>query len=116
MSQLDAHVSHPPFKIRRLEPQDVAVYRELRLEGLKNHPEAFGASWDDEIDKPDAWWTERLEANTVFGGWIDSSRLLGVAGFQVPGTAKQRHKAILWGMYVRPTRGAPDWRRLCCST
>jgi len=102
MSQLDAHVSHPPFTIRRLEPHDAAIYRELRLEGLKNHPEAFGASWDDEIDKPDAWWTGRLESNTVFGGWIDGSRLLGVAGLQVPGAAKQRHKAILWGMYVRP--------------
>jgi RimJ/RimL family protein N-acetyltransferase len=90
------------FQIRRLEPPDVAAYRELRLEGLRNHPDSFGAAWEDEIDKPDAWWTQRLESSTVFGGWIDGSPLLGVAGFQVPGTAKQRHKGILWGMYVRP--------------
>lgn len=102
MSQLDAHVSHPPFTIRRLETDDAAIYREMRLEGLRNHPEAFGASWDDEIDKPDSWWTERLASTTVFAGWIDSSPLLGVAGFYVLGPAKQRHKGILWGMYVRP--------------
>src|SRR5216117_3391695 len=90
------------FQIRRLESHDVVAYRELRLEGLKNHPESFGAAWEDEIEEPDSWWTERLESNTVFGGWTEGSPLLGVAGFSVPGAAKQRHKGILWGMYVRP--------------
>ena len=94
--------SQQHFQIRRLEADDVAAYRELRLEGLKTHPELFGSAWEDEIEKPAAWWAERLESNTVFGGWSDGSALLGVAGFSVPGTAKQRHKGILWGMYVRP--------------
>ena len=94
--------SQQHFQIRRLETDDAAAYRELRLEGLKNHPESFGAAWEDEIEQPDAWWTTRLQSNTVFGGWIDRSPLLGVAGFYVLGTAKQRHKGILWGMYVRP--------------
>ena len=95
-------MSQQHFQIRRLEPHDVAAYRELRLEGLKNYPDSFGAAWEDEIAEPDSWWTARLESNKVFGGWIDRSPLLGVAGFFVPGTAKQRHKGILWGMYVRP--------------
>jgi RimJ/RimL family protein N-acetyltransferase len=99
MAQLDASI---PLKVRRLETDDVASYRELRLEGLKSHPEAFGASWEDEAGKPHSWWAERLEANTVLGGWIDSSPLLGVAGFHVQGATKHRHKGILWGMYVRP--------------
>ena len=101
MSQLDAHILHPPFKVRRLETDDAAIYREMRLEGLRNHPESFGVAWEDEIEKPLAWWAERLDSNTVFGGWIEASRLLGVAGFYVPAAAKQRHKGILWGMYVR---------------
>jgi len=94
--------SQPQFRIRRLETDDAAIYREMRLEGLKAHPEAFGASWDDEIEQPSAWWSERLESNTVFGGWIDRSPLLGVASFYVLGATKQRHKGILWGMYVHP--------------
>lgn len=94
--------SQQHFHIRRLESDDAAIYREIRLEGLRQHPDSFGASWEDEIEKPDSWWTERLQSNTVFGGWIDGSPLLGVAGFYVPGTAKQRHKGVLWGMYVRP--------------
>jgi RimJ/RimL family protein N-acetyltransferase len=98
----DASIPQKLFKVRRLEAGDVAIYRELRLEALANNPEAFGASWEDESVKPRSWWTERLEANAVFGGWIDRSPLLGIAGFHVNGAAKLRHKGILWGMYVRP--------------
>ena len=102
MAQLDAPIPPKLIKARRLEADDVADYRELRLEGLTSHPEAFGASWEDESAKPASWWAERLETSTVFGGWIDESPLLGVAGFHVNGAAKRRHKGILWGMYVRP--------------
>jgi RimJ/RimL family protein N-acetyltransferase len=102
MAKPDDPVLQERFKVRRLGTLDAASYRELRLEGLKNNPEAFGASWEDESVRPDPWWTERLEANAVFGGWIDGSPLLGVAGFRMHAAAKLRHKGILWGMYVRP--------------
>jgi hypothetical protein len=46
------------FKVRRLETDDVANYRELRLEGLKSHPEAFASSWEHEADKPVSWWAD----------------------------------------------------------
>jgi RimJ/RimL family protein N-acetyltransferase len=90
------------LKLRRLETNDLAIYRDLRLEGLESHPEAFASSWEHEADKPLSWWAERLEANTVFGGWVNSSRLVGVAGFRVQDAVKLRHKGVLWGMYVRP--------------
>jgi GNAT superfamily N-acetyltransferase len=88
--------------VRRLEIQDVASYRELRLEALKDYPEAFASSWDYEAGKPLAWWSERVETNAVFGGWVDSSPLVGVVGFRAEGAIKWRHKGVLWGMYVRP--------------
>jgi len=102
MVQPDAAVPPKLIKVRRLEANDVASYREIRLEGLKNHPEAFGASWETESANPPSWWAERLESNIVLGGWIDSSPLLGVASFHIHNTAKHRHKGVLWGMYVRP--------------
>jgi hypothetical protein len=61
------------LKVRRLETSDVAAYRELRLESLKGHPEAFGSSWEDEAGKPISWWSQRLETNAVFGGWVNRS-------------------------------------------
>ena len=90
------------FKVRRLETDDVASYRELRLEGLKSHPEAFASSWESEAEKPASWWAERLKSNTVLGGWVDGSPLVGVAGLRVQDAIKLRHKGVLWGMYVRP--------------
>jgi ribosomal protein S18 acetylase RimI-like enzyme len=96
--------SHPQklLKVRRLEPNHFAIYREIRLEGLKNHPEAFSASWETESARPASWWAERLETNIVLGGWINDSPLAGVVGFRMNGTTKVRHKGTLWGMYVRP--------------
>jgi RimJ/RimL family protein N-acetyltransferase len=90
------------FKLRRLETDDVASYRELRLEGLKNHPEAFASSWELEAEKPLPWWAERLKSSIVLGGWVDDSPLVGVAGLRIQDAVKLRHKGVLWGMYVRP--------------
>ncbi len=36
------------MKIRILNETDAIVYRALRLEGLKNCPEAFGSSFEEE--------------------------------------------------------------------
>ena len=89
--------------VRRLGAPDAAGYRALRLEGLAGHPEAFGASWEEEAARPLAWFAERLERNAVFGGWTGGGpELAGVAGLLVPEAAKLRHKGVLWGMYVRP--------------
>jgi RimJ/RimL family protein N-acetyltransferase len=90
------------LKVRRLETDDIESYRELRLEGLKCHPEAFSSSWEYEAGKPVSWWAERLELNTILGGWVEKSPLIGVAGLRVPNAVKLRHKGVLWGMYVRP--------------
>ena len=89
------------LKVRRLETDDTESYRELRLEGLKCHPEAFSSSWEYEAGKPMSWWAERLETNLIFGGWMEKSPLVGVAGLRVPHAVKLRHKGVLWGMYVR---------------
>lgn len=102
MYQPDISDARKLLKVHRLEPNDFAIYREVRLEGLKNHPEAFSASWEAEFARPASWWAERLETNIVLGGWIDGSPLAGVVGFRVHGSTKVRHKGMLWGMYVRP--------------
>jgi RimJ/RimL family protein N-acetyltransferase len=90
------------LKVRRLESSDVADYRELRLESLNIHPEAFGSSLEYEGEKPISWWADRLETTTVFGGWVNNSPLVGITGFAVEDRVKLRHKGVLWGMYVRP--------------
>ncbi|WP_342739205.1 GNAT family N-acetyltransferase [Bradyrhizobium sp. B117] len=87
--------------IRLLTPTDAALYRTIRLEALAAHPEAFASAFEREQDKPLAWFEERLTTSDVFGAFI-AEELVGVAGFWRQEGAKTEHKAVLWGMYVRP--------------
>lgn len=92
----------PPFTLRRLTAADAAPYRELRLEGLRAHPASFGAAWEDEAARPVDWFGDRLGAGLVLGGFLPDGTLAGTAGLATTEAAKQRHKALLWGMYVLP--------------
>lgn len=89
-----------PICVRRLCAADAESFRAIRLEALQRCPEAFGASWEDERRKPASWFVERLQKGAVFGGFLDEE-LTGIVGFHVPESEKQRHKGLLWGMYVR---------------
>lgn len=98
--------------IRQLTPSDAALYRGIRLEGLNSSPEVFGSTFEAEFSKPLAWFFERLRNSHIFGAFR-GSELLGIAGFAVRQEEKERHKGLLWGMYVRPTaRGTGVARRL----
>jgi ribosomal protein S18 acetylase RimI-like enzyme len=89
------------IQIRRLTPADAVSYREIRLTGLKSNPEAFGSTFEAESAEPLSSFSERLRSSTVFGAFC-RTELLGIAGFVVRKGAKEAHKGLLWGMYVRP--------------
>lgn len=98
-----------PTKIRRLDATDAAAYREIRLEALQSRPDAFGASFDGERDRPLEAFADTLARTAVFAAG-DGGALLGMAGF-VRLEGKENHKGLLWGMYVRETArgsGAAD--------
>jgi RimJ/RimL family protein N-acetyltransferase len=89
--------------VRRLGPEDAEVFRHLRLEGLRHHPEAFAESYDAEAKKPPHAWPELLERAAVFGAWREG-RLVATAtcftgaDFGLP--THMRHLAFLAGVYV----------------
>ena len=88
------------IKIRRLTSADAAAYRDIRLAGLRDSPEAFGSTFDRENTQPLTWFCDRLSNSAVFGAFY-SAALLGVAGLAIRQGKKERHKGLLWGMYVR---------------
>jgi ribosomal protein S18 acetylase RimI-like enzyme len=105
-------VSEAGVTIRRLSPDDAALFRDIRLEGLRRDPDAFSSTFEDESAKPLAFFAERLDRSAVFGAFR-GVELLGVAGFYVQPGPKHGHKGTLWGMYVRPqARGAGIGGRL----
>ncbi|WP_298245287.1 GNAT family N-acetyltransferase [uncultured Bradyrhizobium sp.] len=87
--------------IRLLTPADAALYRTIRLEALATHPEAFTSTFEREQAMPLAWFEERLATSDVFGAF-GADALVGTAGFRREDGAKTAHRAVLWGMYVRP--------------
>ena len=88
-------------EIRRLTSADATAYREIRLTGLRDSPEAFGSTFVRESTQPLAWFCDRLANSAVFGAFQPTT-LLGVAGLAIREGEKERHKGLLWGMYVRP--------------
>ena len=92
-----------PPSIRVLTAADVTAYRTLRLQALGDHPDAFGASLEDEAAHSLEDMARRLDAgpgNCVFGAFAGGA-LIGTAGFVVPDrSAKSRHKGLLVGVHV----------------
>ena len=86
-------------EVRLLNADDVEAYRQIRLEALERHPEAFGTTQAKEAAKPIAELLDKLENHAVFGGFR-AERLSGIAVLRRQTIEKERHKATLWGMYV----------------
>jgi ribosomal protein S18 acetylase RimI-like enzyme len=91
----------PQFHIRRLQPEDHTAFRDIRLEGLRLHPEAFGASLEEEERQSPEDLAARIGRSVIFGGFDADNWLAGVIGFARSNSAKTRHIASIWGMYVR---------------
>ena len=95
-------MSPSEIQIRQLTPADAESFRELRLEGLRQNPEAFGSTYEFEKDQPLTRYTGWLTSSTVFGAF-QNSQLIGTASFTQLSGLKDSHKGLLRAMYVRPT-------------
>ena len=90
--------------IRALLPSDAPAFQLLRLRGLKECPEAFASSHEEEVGTPLDEIERRLQVNAhsaVFGA-VKGSGLYGLVGLQRESMAKLAHKSFIWGVYVAP--------------
>ncbi len=76
----------------------------LRLEGLKGNPEAFGSSYEQEVNMTDEVIAERYasspESFTI--GAFDADGPVGLAMFRRETHVKLRHRGSVYAMYVSP--------------
>jgi GNAT superfamily N-acetyltransferase len=87
--------------LRQLAREDATAFQRLRLHGLGSHPLAFRSSLDEE-----SWLSidevgRRLAAGFVVGAFTAEGELAGIGGLARFEGTKVRHKAVLWGMFVR---------------
>ena len=100
------------IQIRRLLSADAASYRDVRLEGLRLSPEAFGSTFERENAQTREWFAERLGNSDMFGAF-QGAEIVGTAGILFASGTKEEHKGRLVGMYVRAnSRRAGIGRRL----
>src|SRR6218665_2316366 len=89
--------------IRRLTASDATAYRPLRLRALRENPEAFTSSYEENVELPLADTEKRLDSDTTtMWGAFQGSVLCGAVGLERETRTKNRHKASLVAMYVAP--------------
>jgi RimJ/RimL family protein N-acetyltransferase len=96
--------------IRQSSPADASNFRALRLEALQDSPTAFAMDYQKSSLHPLKYWEETLamddHESAIFFAQHDQ-QLIGNAGIARGRSAKTRHAADIWGVYV-----TPQWRGL----
>jgi len=98
--------------IRKLGPADAALFREMRLEALRLHPDAFTGDLADESAQTLAVFAEITVKSAVFAAFR-GDEALGLAAVSPQRGRKKAHLGLLWAVYVRATaRGLGAGRQL----
>ncbi len=90
------------YDIRLLNRSDEPAFRRVRLDALRLHPTAFGASYDQDLrSTPDALAVRLLDPPShMFGGFTEAGELVGTTALRLQESAKSRHKGTVFAVYV----------------
>lgn len=89
--------------IKILQETDAQCYQDVRLNGLRTNPDAFGSTFDREDKFSLETVIERIKPNNdkfVLGAFDDKDILVGIVTFVRDNGVKTYHKANVFGMYV----------------
>ncbi|OHV78500.1 GNAT family N-acetyltransferase [Ensifer sp. LCM 4579] len=86
--------------IRLLGPDDIEVFRRIRLEALRVEPDCFASSAEDWEKLSDDEWRRRLVDGSVFVGFRGEDPV-GIMGLLHERAKKMAHRATLVMVYVR---------------
>lgn len=87
--------------IRRVNPDDVEVYREVRLRALQDSPSAFASTYEAELAEPDEHWADRV-ARAATGNEramflaYDGAECVGLAGCVEDQQGADRQLVSMW--------------------
>lgn len=93
------------IQIIQLPPERWKEYKELRLEALKNDPQAFGQKYVRAADFPDSYWIDHLK-NTMSKNSLlvyfaeNNGNLIGMMGAFFPVSKTEKDYARVFSVYV----------------
>jgi ribosomal protein S18 acetylase RimI-like enzyme len=92
-------------QVRILQGDDAADFLAVRLRALREHPEAFGSSLEEEentsVEQTAEFLGKSLPHNPIFGAFI-YDKLVGIINLNRSSRVKTRHRASIGAMYVTP--------------
>ena len=109
------HVHAASVRVEAATPEDWQVVRHLRLGALADEPDAFGSTLEQEVERPEHAWRERLTATTAttlvasLVGEDGEARPVGIT-MVAPAFGTPEHAGI-YGVWVAPSargRGVGD--------
>ncbi|WP_077962054.1 GNAT family N-acetyltransferase [Ensifer adhaerens] len=100
------------MRIKHLDPDDVDIFRSIRLEALTREPQAFASTAADWERLSTEEWRARLTANTVFVA-LEGDQPLGIMGLMRERASRLAHRGTIIMVYVRDeARGSGVARQL----
>jgi RimJ/RimL family protein N-acetyltransferase len=90
------------WSVRRLDADDAIAYRDIRLQALREHPDAFASSYESASRQPESYFGDVLGKLAFFGALGPDGTMLGVVAFSQCDGDKEKHRGWLVQMYVRP--------------
>lgn len=95
------------IEIRKLAPEDAHGFFQLRMSGLRLAPTAFGGSYEEEIvegiGRIEGMINQQNDQNAIFGAFLNDE-IVGCIGIFQEAGKKSSHKAMIWGMFVKPEK------------
>src|SRR4051812_17105800 len=89
--------------VKRLTIDDAIDFKEIRLQALKNNPEAFASTYEAEVNKTIEEIKRKMPINNSFIlGCYQEKELIGIVYLYHEERVKVRHKAFVRSMYVKP--------------
>jgi ribosomal protein S18 acetylase RimI-like enzyme len=109
------NVTESPIQVRLLTADDAEPFRTIRLEALRNNPEAFGSTFEAESVAPLRKYIDWFTTSQIYGAF-EGGELVGIAALKIQEGKKEAHKGSLLSVYVRAQARGKGVGRLLIET
>ncbi len=85
-----------PIEIRLVTPDEWQALRSVRLEAMRDSPEAFGSTYERELSFDEDGWRQRISRGPWWLAWRADRPVAMAAGFAAEGTPRTWHLVSMW--------------------